>query len=146
MIEVHVRSKLEGVGGRTMIRRLHITHIVIRINTSYWNEHEPSYANRIASVEGDILTLPHLQSITLETTKEEESTELAEGFPILRERDILCRRTCKESWERAQEAFKNPGPCAEKWGVVSPLWFSDKFGDDRCRQWCVVVSRPLMIP
>ena len=139
-IEFHVRSELEGADGHAMSRRLRIAHIVIR--PPPWED----YTNRIASIEAPMLALPRLETLTLETIDKEDSAELAERLATSRKRGILRRRTCKESWEIAQEAFKNPGSCSEEQGVVSPLWFTDCLGihklavPGRWEQWYVVIS------
>ena len=148
-VEAHLCPELEGADGRTRSRRLRIAHIVIRINTSHHVRTKGGSASpdQIASIEKHLLVLSHLQSVTLETNGEaEKTTKLAERLCVSSERGILYRRTCKESWDMALEAVKNPTFRAEQQNIVSPMWCSDRFDDVHCREWCVIVSRPSMIP
>ena len=137
VVEAHLCPELEGADGPTRNRRLRIAHIIIRADTRTIDS--LLYDDQIASVENHCLTLSHLQSITLETFGEaEKDTELAGRLCVLRERGILYRRTCEESWQRAQEAVNHPTFRAEQQNVVSPLWLSDKFSDRDCGPWCVI--------
>ena len=149
MFEAHLCPELEGADGRTRNGRLRIAHIVIRTYTRLLADEELSYADRIAStIEDHLLTLSHLQSITLETFgADKEDTELAGRLCVLRERGILYRRTCEESWQMAQEAVKNPTLRAEQHNIVSPMWYADESDNDfDCSGWCVIVSRSSRIP
>ena len=151
MVEAHLCPELESAHGHTRNGRLRIAYIVIRTDTCFLADEELSYADRIAStIENHLLTLSHLQSITLETRtigEDEEDTEWAGRLCVLRERGILHRRTCEESWQMAQEAVKNPTVSAEQHNIVSPMWLSDEFEDDfDCGRWCVIVSRSSLSP
>ena len=147
VIEAHLCSELEGADARTRDRKLRIANIIIRIDTRPRTDGTSSYANRIAYIGKRALTLSHLQTITLETPGEtEETNKLVNRLCVSHEHGILFHRTCEESWQMALEAVKNPTSRAKQRKVVSPMWFSDRFSDGYCGLWCVIVSRPSMIP
>ena len=92
----------------------------------------------MGSIEGPLTTLSFLRTVTLETTDEAESADLAERFPVLRNGGRLRHRTCTEAQKLAQDVQRNVAGYVEQHGAVSPLWYSDDYRGDR-DQWYVDV-------
>ena len=137
-VEIHVRPQFESVDRLECGGNARVTHVVVRLDTVRWSIEEPTFANRIAMIEGPLMALPYLQLVTLETTDRKEGTELIRELPLLHTSQKLSRRTCREAQEIAQEAEYFPPDYAGEHGVVSPLWYSDAHSYYR-DEWCVVV-------
>ena len=145
-VESYVYSgiRLEDTPGHASGTHARIERMVLRLETMALEAHDPAYIDRIAAIENDILTLPRLRTVTLETIEADESAELAEKLPRLHAIGKLRRRTCKEAQAIAQEALRPPAAGAKTEGIVSPLWFSDEFDEDDRDRWCV--NRSCLLP
>ena len=138
-VEAHVQPELEGDANLRDGGSARVKHIVIRINTFHSKIKDPTYADRIARIEQPIVTLPYLRTVTLETTDEEESTELVANLPLLHQSGKLRCRTCEQAQSTALEARRNPVSEVEDQAIVSPLWYSDRYKNDARSLWCVNV-------
>ena len=131
-VEFHVASGLEGIaGGETRAR---IAHILIRLDEAELERRNATYTDSIAAMQTHMIVLPYLQTVTLETTSEDESGKLAASLRLLQNNGKLRRRTC----EAAQIIADNRGEVGGNAGaesVLSPLWCSDDYTDYHRDRW-----------
>ena len=122
--------------GRKLPESARVTHIVIRLDTRWWElDENDTLANLVRSMADPILQLPFLRTITLEVREREKSSKLMEKLPAVFDSGRLHKRTCQEARDVAQAALRNPIEYTEDCGVVSPLWFSDDFHGWDHRWW-----------
>ena len=133
--EIHVHSPHQGTANRKRDRGARVTHIVIRLDTLRVIIDNPTYADTLASIQAPAMSHPNIRIVTVETIDDAESVDLVARLDILNSIGMLRLRTCKQAQEVAQEALKNPAGYLEDQGVISPLWFSNDFSDDRRKRW-----------
>ena len=85
-------------------------------------------------MDGPMMRLPFLRTVTLETMRTPDNTELLEKLALVRASGRARQRTCKQAEDAAHEAKSNP-TYSENDGVVSPLWFSPRFDDSQRETW-----------
>ena len=76
-VEVHVCSERRPEGtsihiGSTTAR---VIDIVIRLDAMHWKARDPAYIDRIASMMDPVMALLYLQTVTLETIEEDQSSD-----------------------------------------------------------------------
>ena len=107
----------------------HAAHVVIRLDTLQWiDEHENTPIGELACMDGPLSTLFYLRSVTLETIDKDESVELVQYLPLLRNSGMLRQRSCAEALEQARHArdeTSHPDEVAgEQDHILSPLWYN----------------------
>lgn len=124
-----------------------VEQIVIRSRKLWTRLWDTPDDNAHDSVETRMTRLQNLRTVTLETPDAYQLADHADGFLYASGR--LHFRTCEEAQQVAQAAVQNPSGYAEGGGVMSPLWYSDKYEDREREKWCVnrlpIAARPFSI-
>ena len=105
-VEVHlpIHSEVDAMFSFQREVGAHAAQVVIRLDTLQWIKQGNSLIGELTCIDGPLSTLPHLQSVTLETMDKDKSAELVQYLPLLRNSGMLRRRSCAEALEQARHA------------------------------------------